>query len=75
MNEAEIFNKRIRTFLKEQPDSSASNLIKRIIESFGQSNNYHTIFDDFTYRIGLGFFNDEIVNKNYKTIGYIPCLK
>jgi len=71
MQKDKIFNKCIDLFLKEQPDSSASQFIKLIIDSHPQYRNYHTIFDDLCYKIGLGFYGVESIKKNY----YIPVFK
>lgn len=71
MNEDQIFNKRIEQFLKEQPDSNASLLIKLLIDSYPQYQNYHTIFDDFCHKIGLGFCAVESTKSNY----YVPTFK
>lgn len=75
MTDEEIFNRRVEKFLKEQPNSNASALINRIITEYPNYKSYFSLFDDFTYRIGMGFLNTAVTNNTNKIIGYVPQFK
>lgn len=76
MRPQDAFEKRIKKFLIEQPDSSATATILKIKNCLPKSGSYYNLFDDFCNRLGFGFVNDELVNeKNDKTIGFYPLIK
>lgn len=75
MTSEQVFSKRIKKFLTDQPESSASQTIRKIERSNPNFNSYFTLFDHFAFKLGIGVFANEIVDKNYKTIGYIPSIK
>lgn len=75
MTSEQAFNQRIKKFLLEEPESTASKTIRRIEKFNPNFNSYYQLFDDFAFELGLGMIASEIVNKNYKTIGYIPSIK
>lgn len=75
MTAEKAFNNRIDVFLNEDPKSSASLLVQKILNKYPHNNNYHTALDNFCLRIGLRFLNKEILNNKSKTIGYIPYFK
>lgn len=75
MTDEQIFNNQINQFLKEQPNSSASKLIRKILAEYPKYNSYFSIFDDLTHRVGIGFLNTPILNKANKIIGYVPQFK
>lgn len=75
MTSEQAFSRRIKKFLSEQPESNASQTIRKIEILNPNFNTYYGLFDDFAFKLGLGIIAIEIVNKNYKTIGYIPSIK
>ncbi len=76
MTTKQAFDKRIKRFLKEQPTSTASRIIRKIENQNPNHDSYYSLFDNFSFEIGLGIIAKEVVNrKTDKTIGYIPFLK
>lgn len=75
MTDEQIFNKRIGQFLKEQPNSNASKLIREIVAEYPNYKSYFSIFDDLTFRLGMGFLNTAVLNESDKIIGYVPQFK
>lgn len=68
------FNKEIKHYLTNDLDTSYSNTIKLICKLYPNTNNYHTIFDSFTFRMGMGMLAIPVY-KGEKNIGYLPKLK
>ncbi|WP_214161345.1 hypothetical protein [Litoribacter ruber] len=75
MTAEQSFDRRIKKFLHEQPNSDASKTILKIEKLYPGFKSYYALFDDFLYKLGLVMNAQIIVNKNYKTIGYIPSIK
>lgn len=76
MTGEQAFENRIKRFLKEQPDSTASITIKKLESYYPNFRSYYSLFDEFSFRLGIGIIAKEVVgSKTNKTIGYVPCLK
>lgn len=75
MNAARAFNKKIKKFLKEQPDSIPSNIIRKVISVYPEGKCYYEIFDDFSYYMGINLSYQPLLNRNNNIKGYIPLLK
>lgn len=69
------FNKQINELLCENPQSSASKLIRSIMESSKIDGDFYTVFDDLSGRVGIGYLAHPVLDKNYKVVGYKPRLK
>lgn len=75
MTPEQAFSRRIKKFLSEQPESNASKTIRQMEQLNPHFTSYYGLFDELAYKLGIGMIAAEIVNRNYKTIGYIPSIK
>lgn len=75
MTPEQSFNRRIKRFLTEQPQSTASTTIRQVVMLNPGHKNYYSLFDSFSFRLGIGIIAQGIINKNGKTIGYVPSIK
>lgn len=75
MTAEQSFNKRIKRFLSEQPQSDASDIIRQVEKQNPDFTSHYELFDDFVFKLGLRILVQEIVSKNHKTIGYIPSIE
>lgn len=75
MTPEQAFNRRIKKFLSENPESTASKKIK-ILEKFNPKfQSYYELFDSLLLELGISMIIDEKVTKKSRTIGYIPSLE
>ncbi|MXS70134.1 hypothetical protein GSF70_02795 [Flavobacteriaceae bacterium W22] len=68
-----IFNNKI----SELGNNSGNNILKVIAlikDKYNLNNSYYFILDSFITKLGLGFSNMSVLNKNDKVIGYSPRL-
>lgn len=65
MKSEQIFNRRIAKFLKEQPETSISHFIQRIMSSSSSSKNYYSAIKDLADKVGLKFFAEEVSRGRY----------
>lgn len=77
MNPEAIFNDRIQEFLNEGTEGNNAQLIHYILDSnpYYKTQSYYAVLDDFCFRLGLGFFVQEIVDAKDISLGYVPMLK
>lgn len=72
-----VFNKRIQEFLDEGSEGNNAQLINSIINLKPNYKNlsYYTVLDDFCLKLGLGFFEQKIIDNKDKVLGYVPSFK
>ena len=71
---SEIFKKKKKKILNDQPNSSTAEFIKRIQASRSYST-YYSLFDDLSFRIGLTILAIPIIDNDNRTISYQPVMK
>ncbi|MEQ9187728.1 MAG: hypothetical protein RLP15_08330 [Cryomorphaceae bacterium] len=74
MTTEEAFNRKISRFLRDEPESSASHTIRKILDNVPYSGSYMFKIEEFAYSLGLGFHLREIEISKGKT-RFIPCFK
>jgi hypothetical protein len=73
MIDEQVFNTKISE-LENLKGSNVSQTIELIRKTNKHSSNYYLILDAFVTKLGLGFVNSVMIDKNDKIIGYIPQL-
>lgn len=69
------FNKKIDSYLIDDVDDNYSNTIKLIMKLYPGTTNYYTVFDSFTFKMGMAMLAIPVIDEYEKNIGYLPKLK
>ncbi len=69
-----IFNKEIKSFFVEVPNSDATEVIRKIESTDPNYTSYYSLFDDFAFKLGIGFLAIPVENeKTGRLYGYYPA--
>lgn len=76
MNSAIVkFNQKIRLYLTDDINDAYSNTVKLIMTLYPGTNDYYTVFDSFTFRLGMAMLTIPVIDEHDKIIGYRPKIK
>lgn len=75
MNYQKAFNNKVLDILKKSPNSSASELIKKIENRYSGNKDYYSTFDSFGFKVGLGMIATLLVDQSNKELGYLAEFK